>query len=96
MARPKLTRLHSKRGRSSAPLLYYMPGPDDRTLSRPLEPHLVERPEQHVELARTGQLFHVFVKGRYLDTYLSPAISNSYLGQVELPRVAEARAALEV
>lgn len=97
----KRTRLASNStGKRSAPILYYMP---ERALpgawarerasyaQQAFLPH--EGPDgfsEHVALVATGQIFHLFVHKRYVDSFLSPDISNLFEKQIREPHVTAA------
>ncbi len=68
--------------RRSAPVLYWMPG-QGKELGRGFASlkRYAPAPAQRVTMARTGQLFHLFLDEVYVDTFLSPAVSNSFESQ---------------
>lgn len=91
-------RLASKSSKKrSAPILFYMPdGSDalDRWYARRDERY-DPAPSSRISLARTGSMFHLFIDQLYVDSYLSPAISNSFESQVGDPRLIAALEQLE-
>lgn len=81
----------SKRGLKSAPILYTLPDAffDVSWPGERMHPRYAPAPAwaeasvvpEHAVFVQTGQLFHLFVDRDYIDTFLSPDISNLFESQ---------------